>query len=111
MTRIFNFAAISVLACASAFAASRSETTTYVDGNLTGVSANTGGTLVISDDKAMLFRTGLATIAVPYSGISKAELGATRTTSHGAAFYKVWKRHSAKTETQFLTVDFKNEDG
>ncbi len=94
----------------TAFAASRAETTTYVDGNLTGVSPNTGGTLLFSDDKAMSFRTGLATVSIPYAAISKAELGATRTTSHDAAFYKVWAHHK-KTETQFLTVEFKNEEG
>jgi len=101
---------LAVLACATAFAASRAETTTYVDGNLTGVAPNTGGTLVFSDDKSMSFRTGLTTIAIPYAAITKAELGATRTNSHDVAFYKVWAHHK-KTETQFLTVDFKNEEG
>lgn len=110
MTRTTSFAAWTVLACMTAFAASRAETTTYVDGNLTGVSPNTGGTLLFSDDKAMYFRTGLATVSVPYAAIGKAELGVTRTTSHDAAFYKVWARHK-KTETQFLTVEFKNEEG
>jgi hypothetical protein len=81
-----------------------------VDGNLTGISPNTGGTLLFSDDKTMVFRTGLATVTVPYSAVTKSELGATRETSHGAPIYKVWARHK-KTETQFLTVEFKNEEG
>lgn len=99
------------LVCASAaFAASRAETTTYVDGNLAGITANTGGTLVFSDEKAMSFRTGLATVSVPYSAITRSELGATRENSHDAPFYKVWARHK-KTETQFLIVDFKGDDG
>lgn len=110
MTRIPSFAAWTVLACATAFAASRAETTTYVDGNLTGVSPNTGGTLLFSDDKTMVFRTGLATINVPYASVTRSELGATRETSHGAPIYKIWARHR-KTETQFLTVDFKNDEG
>jgi hypothetical protein len=110
MTRIFSFAAWTALACATVFAASRAETTTYVDGNLTGVSPNTGGTLLFADDKTMVFRTGLATVNVPYASVTKSELGATRETSHGAPIYKVWARHK-KTETQFLTVAFKNEDG
>jgi hypothetical protein len=110
MTRIPSFAALTVLACATALAASRAETTTYVDGNLTGVSPNTGGTLLFSDDKTMVFRTGLATITVPYTAVTRSELGATRETSHGAPIYKVWARHR-KTETQFLTIDFKNEEG
>jgi len=110
MTRIPSFAAWTVLACATVFAASRAETTTYVDGNLTGVSPNTGGTLLFSDDNTLVFRTGLATITVPYAALTRSELGATRETSHGAPLYKVWARHK-KTETQFLTVEFKNEEG
>jgi hypothetical protein len=110
MTRTTSFAAWTLLACAAAFAASQAETTTYVDGNLTGISPNTGGTLVLSDDKSMVFRTGLATVPVAYASITKSELGATRTNSHDVAFYKVWARHK-KTETQFLTVEFKSEDG
>jgi hypothetical protein len=110
MTRIPLFAAWTALACATVFAASRAETTTYVDGNLTGVSPNTGGTLLFSDDKTLVFRTGLTTINVPYAAVTKSELGATRETSHGAPMYKVWARHK-KTETQFLTVEFKNEEG
>ncbi|HVO97011.1 MAG TPA: hypothetical protein VMT15_03050 [Bryobacteraceae bacterium] len=107
MTRILSF----VLACGSvAFGGSRSETTTYVEGNIAGIAPNTGGTLVVSDEKTMYFRTGLATVAVPYTAISKAELGATREVSHGAPIYKVWARHK-KTETQFLKVEFKSEDG
>lgn len=110
MTRTTSLAAWTVLACMTAFAASQAETTTYVDGNLAGVSPNTGGTLLFSDDKSMVFRTGLATIAVPYASITKSELGATRTNSHDVAFYKVWARHK-KTETQFLTVQFRNDEG
>ena len=101
---------LSLVCAATAFAASRAETTTYVDGNLAGVSPNTGGTLLFSDEKAMYFRTGLATVSVPYSAITRSELGATREISHGAPIYKVWARHK-KTETQFLTVEFKSEEG
>jgi hypothetical protein len=110
MTRIPSLAAWTVLACATVFAASRAETTTYVDGNLTGVSPNTGGTLVVSDDKTLVFRTGLTTVSVPYTAVTKSELGATRETSHGGPAYKIWARHK-KTETQFLTVEFKNDEG
>lgn len=114
--RLFSIMAIAALTVASsaAFAASRAETTTYVDGNLTGVSPNTGGTLLFSDDKAMYFRTGLSTVAVPYTSITHAELGAATETSHDVPFYKVWqlnKRFSGKTQTQLLIVNFKNDAG
>lgn len=106
MTRILCFAAWSALA----FASSRAETTTYVDGNLNGISANTGGTLLFTDDKTLVFRTGLETVNVPYASVTRSELGATRETSHGAPLYKIWARHK-KTETQFLTIEFKNDEG
>ena len=105
-----SFAAWMILAAATAFAGSRAETTTYVDGNLSGISPNTGGTLVFSDDKTMAFRTGLQTVTIPFVSVTKSELGATRETSHGGPFYKVWA-HRKKTETQFLTVEFKSEEG
>jgi len=101
---------LALVCAAAALAASRAETTTYVDGNLSGISPNTGGTLLFSDEKAMYFRTGLATVSVPYSTITRSELGATRETSHGAPLYKIWARHK-KTETQFLTIEFKSEEG
>jgi len=107
---------LAILATAAAFAASNSETATYVDGNVAGVSPNTGGTLTFSDEKAMIFRTGLSNVPVPYSGISNVELGAVKETSHDVPFYKVWQLHKRfsggnKTETQLLIVSFKNEDG
>jgi hypothetical protein len=110
MTRIPSLAAWTVLACATAFAASRAETSTYVDGNLAGVSPNTGGTLLFSDDQTLVFRTGLTTVSIPYATVTRSELGATRETSHGGPAYKIWARKK-KTETQFLTVEFKNEEG
>jgi hypothetical protein len=107
---------IAVLTSAAALAASHSETTTYVDGNIKGVSPNTGGTLVFAEDKTMYFRTGLDNVAVPYAGISKVELGAVKETSHNVPLYKVWALHKRlnggnKSETQLLIVSFKNDDG
>lgn len=109
--RITSFAVLTLLAASAAFAENRSETTTYIDGNLPGISPNTGGTLLISEDKSMFFRTGLTSVAVPYSGISHAELGAVRETSHDVPFYKVWARRHSKTETQYLIINFKNDEG
>lgn len=107
---------LAVLSSAAALAASQAETTTYVDGNLTGVAPNTGGTLLFSEDKAMYLRTGLSNVAVPYSGINKVELGAVKETSHDVPLYKVWQLHKRftggnKSETQLLIVSFKNDDG
>jgi hypothetical protein len=102
-----------IASCGALFAGSHSETTTYVDGNLTGVSPNTGGTLTFDDDKAMYLRTGLENVAVPYAGVSHAELGAVKETSHDVPFYKFWAmhHHAQKTETQLLIVNFKNDAG
>ncbi len=110
MTRTASFAALGLLACACMFGDPRPETSTYIDGNVAALKPNTGGTLVFSDSKAVLFRTGLAEVSVPYAGIRKAELGATKVHSHDGPAYKVWTRLH-RTETQLLTVDFKNDEG
>jgi hypothetical protein len=108
---ILGIAALTVAASIAAPAATRAETTTYVDGNLAGVAPNTGGTLLFSDEKAMSFRTGLSTVSVPYANITHAELGATKENAHGAPVYKPWKRFGGKTETQLLIVNFKSDAG
>jgi len=113
MTKISCFAAFGVLACGllvspSAFGAPRPETSTYIDGNVSTLKPNTGGTLVFTDDKSMTFRTGLAEVAVPYSSISKAQLGATQEHSHEAPGPLKVLARLHKTETQLLIVEFKN---
>ncbi len=114
MIRTISALTLAVLACGAALAEPRPEATTYVDGNLTGVSPNTGGTLMFSDEKAMYLRTSSANVTVPYASISKAELGATRQHSHQVPAYKVWdlhKRLNENTRTQYLTLAFKSGDG
>ena len=100
------------LAGALAFAAGRSESITYRDGNLVGVTPHSGGTLV-SGDKELQLKTGLATVTVPYESISKTELSAPQEHSNGAPLYKVWAlpKRFGKTETQLLTVNFKDSEG
>ncbi len=100
-----------LLATAFAYAGSHSESTTYIDGNLAGVTPNSGATLTVSDDKQIVLRTGLANVTVPIERISHAELGAVKEGSHEAPFYKFWSRKGSKAQTQLLIVNFKNEDG
>lgn len=107
---------IAVLVSAAALAGSREETATYVDGNVPSVAPKTGGTLVLSEEKTMVFRTGLDKVEVPYAGITNAELGAVEETTHNAPLYKVWALHKRftggnKTETQLLIVNFKTDSG
>ncbi|HEY4363202.1 MAG TPA: hypothetical protein VGN17_19690 [Bryobacteraceae bacterium] len=110
ITRTVLFASLAMSACALLSAANRPETSTYVEGNVPTLKPNTGGTLVFTDTSAMTFKTGLEEVPVPYAGISRAELGATQVHSHDQPAYKVWSRLH-KTETQLLTVNFKNGQG
>ena len=112
--RIIALLGLGILACGASFGASRLEMATYVEGNLTGLTPQTEGTLVLADDKAMSLKTEQHAIPVVYSTITKAELGATKVHTQQVPLYKVWslhKRFIGKTRTQYLTVDFKNEDG
>lgn len=110
MTKTALFAAFTVMSCALLCAAPPPETTTYVDGNVASLKPNTGGTLVFTDNNSMVFRTGLAEVAVPYANILRAELGPTQTHSHDAPAYKVWDlpKRLHRTETQLLVLEFKN---
>src|ERR1700692_30914 len=114
MMRTLSLLAFGIVACGAVFGSPRPEATTYVDGNLKDVSPNTGGTLQFTEDKTMYFNTGVVSIPVPYASITKAELGATKTHAHEVPLYKVWalhKRLTEKTQTQYLTVGFKNAEG
>jgi hypothetical protein len=101
---------LAAFVCLGVSGAPRPETSTYIDGNVSSLKPNTGGTLVFTDDNSMMFRTGLAEVAVPYASILRAELGATQTHRHDEPAYKVWAlaKRLHKTETQLLTVEFKS---
>ncbi len=100
-----------LLLCGAAVAAPQSQTTTYVDGNLDGLTPKTGGTLAFDDAKAMQLRTGVTTVAIPYAGVTHAELGAVQESTH-QSFFKVWDRFkSHRNETQLLIVNFKDDQG
>ena len=96
-------------ACIAVSGAPRPETSTYVDGNVSSLKPNTGGTLVFTDDSSMMFRTGLAEVAVPYASILRAELGATQTHNHDLPLgVSALVNRLHKTETQLLIVEFKS---
>src|SRR6185437_7794093 len=94
--RISSFAVLAlfgtvVFGSSAAFAATRSESAIYVDGTLSAVSPDTGGTLLFSGVEAMSFRTGLTTVSVSYDSVSRAELGAVHANGNEAPLYKVWE--------------------
>jgi hypothetical protein len=101
---------LAAFACLAVSGAPRPETSTYVDGNVSSLKPNTGGTLVFKDNNSMTFRTGLAEVAVPYESILHAELGATQIRNHEPMGMNpaalISRLH--KTETQLLTVEFKS---
>jgi hypothetical protein len=101
---------LAAFACLAVSGAPRPETSTYIDGNVSSLKPNTGGTLMFADDKSMTFRTGLADVAVPYASISRAELGATQTHRHNVPLPGVLGvvNRIHPTETQLLTVEFKS---
>ncbi|MGD1097736.1 MAG: hypothetical protein ABSB35_37830 [Bryobacteraceae bacterium] len=114
MMRTPSLLALGLLAGAAAFGATPWEATTYVDGNVKDLPPNTGGTLQFPDDKTMYFNAGAKSIPVPYASIDKADLGPTKTHSRDIPLYKIWalpKRFTGKTQTQYLSLQFKTTDG
>jgi hypothetical protein len=95
-------------------AAADSQSVTYIDGTIADFSPNTGATLYMNNSKSLEIRTKEHTLQVPYSQISKAELGSVQIRSaEPEAPYKVWalpKRLMA-SETRQMTVAFTNGNG
>jgi hypothetical protein len=113
MIKTALLASLTAFSCIAVSGAPRPETSTYIEGTVSSLKPNTGGTLVFTDTNSMTFRTGLAEVAVPYAGILKAELGVTQTHNHDSSGPKVLALVSRlrRTETQLLTVEFKNGSG
>lgn len=111
--RFLTFTTLTVLA-GGLLAAADSTSVTYVSGTIGDLSPNTGATLYLNNAKSMEIRTPLHTVQVPYSQISKAELGTIQThTPETDALYKVWAlpKRFMTSQTQEMTVAFTNENG
>ena len=94
--------------------AADSETVTYIGGTIADFAPNSGASLNLDNPQTMELRTPLHTVQVSYGQVSKAELGAVKTHSQEPeALYKVWALHKRfiKSETQQMTVAFKNDSG
>jgi hypothetical protein len=106
--RITSLVATALMVCGATLGAWRTETATYVEGNLNGISPNTTGTIQLSDDKTMYLKAPGVTMGILYTSVTKTELGATKVHSHSVRLYQPIGR---KTETQLLTIGFRNPDG
>jgi hypothetical protein len=94
--------------------AADSDSVTYIDGNLTDLTPNSGATLYLNNPQSMELRTPLHSVQVPYNQISKAELGIVKAHSpEPEKLYKVWAlpKRLMKSETQQMTVAFQNGSG
>lgn len=94
--------------------AADSATVTYVDGNIADFTPNTGASLYLNNPQSMEIRTPLHAVQVPYRQILKAELGPVQVhTPEPEKMYKVWAlpKRLMKSETQQMTVAFKNASG
>ena len=95
-------------------AASDSATVTYIDGNVAGLSPNSGATLYLNNPHSLELKTALHNVQIPYAQISKAELGSvTAHTPEPEPLYKVWALHKRlmKTETQQMKLAFTDGNG
>ncbi|MEQ1885719.1 MAG: hypothetical protein ABL967_11710 [Bryobacteraceae bacterium] len=111
--RLLSIAALTVLACGFATAATTREAT-YVVGNLAGMEAGAEGVLTV-DSGHLVFRSGKLAVEVPYKKLTQVELGATLTHSVDVPLYRVWQLHkrllAEKPTFQNLTLNFKDADG
>jgi len=85
---------------------------TYLEGSVAELARNVEGTVSYSVGKTIQLKTPQHTIKIPYVDITAAELGDIHAPAPDPV-YKVWslKKRFAKTETQELTVTFKDTTG
>jgi len=111
--RFLTFSTLTILT-GGLLAAADSATVTYIDGNVAGLSPNSGATLYLNNPHTMELKTALHNIQIPYAQISKAELGViVPHTPDPEPLYKVWAlpKRLVKTETQQMKVAFTDENG
>ncbi len=80
------------------------EKVSFIEGTSKGIAPHTVGTLVMRENKQMVFRYAKGSVAIPYQSITNAEIGPTRGRDAGPS-YKVWnapKRFGNKT--RYLTI-------
>ena len=95
-------------------AAADSATVTYIDGNVAELSPNSGATLYLNNPQSMELKTPLHKVQIPYSQISKAELGSVMVhMADPEPLYKVWMlpKRLIKSETQQMTLAFTDGNG
>jgi len=95
-------------------AAADSATVTYIDGNVADLTPNSGATLNMNNPQTMELKTPLHKVQIPYSQISKAEVGSVMVhTADPEPLYKVWAlpKRLMKSETQQMTLAFTDANG
>lgn len=95
-------------------AAADSATVTYIDGNIAQLSPSTGATLYMNNPQSMELKTPLHKVEIPYTRISKAQLGSVIIpTTDPEPLYKVWAlpKRLVKSEAQQMTVAFTDGNG
>ena len=116
-SRALNFAFLAVIAAAVPLSAgifsdgeqkatkgTAGEKVSYIEGTQKGIAPHTVGTLVMRENKQMVFLYAKGTVAIPYQTITSAEIGPSRAHDAGPA-YKIWnapKRFGNKT--RYLTI-------
>lgn len=117
--RVFGLAVVAVLVAVAPVSAgifsdgepratkgTSSEKAAYIEGTQKGLAPHTVGTLVLSDNKVMVFQYGKNSVAIPYQSIISTEVGPPRGHDAGPA-YKVWNVHRRfGDKTRYLTVHY-----
>jgi len=111
--RFLTLPTLTILAC-GLLAAADSATVTYIDGNVAELSPNSGATLYLTNSQSMELKTPLHHVQIPYTQISKAELGSVMVhTADPEPLYKVWAlpKRLMKSETQQMKLAFGDGKG
>ena len=111
--RFLTLPLLTIVAC-GLLAAADSATVTYIDGNVAELTPNSGATLYLNNSQSMELKTPLHQVQIPYTQISKAELGSVMVhTAEPEPLYKVWAlpKRLIKSETQQVKLAFTGGNG
>ena len=82
----------------------------YIGGTIAALPGKTEGTIQMTDEEALLFRSREATIRIPYNQVSVVEYGQRVSHRYAAALISPMLLLSKK-RSHFLTIDFTDDHG
>ncbi len=116
-TILRGLSALSLLLLLATVCFAEGESTTYVNGTVSGIPADTEGRLDLGDSEALRFHHGADSVAVPYGRIVNFHLGregqgvGSKISGGASSVGRTVLPMFFSDEMKYLTIEFETEDG